>query len=297
MEKFNLDFIGVGGMKCASSWLTFCMEDHPKICFPKERKELHFFNEKFSFSGIYKNWKKNTRFEDNGLKWYKSQFRNCKKENIKGEFSTQYLADEVALKRIKKLFPKVKILMVLRNPVNRAYSEYLFNQRYGGHYKNLSFEEAIEKNPYILEKGLYGKYVKMWMDNFKKVKVVFLDDIKKNPKKIVRDTYDFLGVEKNFVPKHLNVKVNARKKPKFKFVNDSINFAGRTAMKSKLLFKIATLVGLDVLARRIVDSNVKDDSSFEEMKEETKKKLIKFYEKDVKKLEKISGKNLQNWLK
>lgn len=295
MGKSCIDFIGIGGMKCGSTWIADCLKEHPQICFPKHRKELHFFDEKFSFSSFYKNNPKNYRFETLGFDWYKSQFSHC--VGVCGEFSTQYIIDPIACQRIKKVFPDVKIIAILRNPADRAFSEYLYNKRFGGQLKNISFEKAIE-NSWLLEKGLYAKHLKRYLDNFSKVKIMILEEVKKNPEKEIQSLYEFLGVSEDFVPSCLNKKINKRMMAKYSFINDIVNFGINFVIKNnlKFLFKIGTLLYLDVLVDGIRKKNVKE-LKFKLMHPETREKLVDFCREDVSDLENLLGKDLSFWLK
>ena len=181
-DSFKLDFVGIGAPKAATTWIAQCLMEHPNICFPKNIKEMHFFNKRHI---AYGNSVQNKNYETKGFNWFKSRFNHCKKNSKKGEFSVSYLSCPAACKRIKKHFPKAKIIVSLRNPIDRVYSAYLYGKRYGD-YKD-SFEQTIKKDKYLLEKGLYGKYLPNYLKNFKEVKIIFVDDMKKNPKKIIQD--------------------------------------------------------------------------------------------------------------
>ena len=137
----EIDFIGVGAQKSGTSWIYACLYEHPEICAPI--KEIHYFSRE-------RNFKK-------GIEWYKNIFNTCKKGQLKGEFSTTYLYDGKTPDRIKKEFPNTKIIISLRNPVDRAFSHYR-NEIKGGHIpKNTTFEEAMKNDKSIVEQGMYYK--------------------------------------------------------------------------------------------------------------------------------------------
>ncbi len=298
MGKFEIDFIGVGGMKCASTWLASCLREHPQICLPKHRKELRFFNKRIYNSDFFERKPRiHGRCGIFGLEWYGAQFSHCKEKSKKGEFSPQYFIDPVACQRIKKTFPRVKIIAILRNPVERAYSEYLASKKFGGQSKRFNFRETIEKNPSVLEKGFYAKHLKKYLNSFSEVKIIFLDDVKKNPEKEIQLVYEFLEVDKNFVPRNLEKRVFEGKLARFQFINDIVNFGINFVIKHnlKFVYKIGTLLYLDLLIDGIRKKNVKPGKR-ESIGSEDRKMLIDFYRKDIKELEKLAGKDLKNWL-
>ena len=122
-------FIIVGAQKCGTSSLYRALIQHPLV-EPAGTKEVHFFDLNFG----------------RGLSWYRSHFpppsRREGRRTITGESSPYYLFHPHAAARIAQLVPRAKLLVLLRNPVDRAYSHYQHQVRRGR--ETLSFEEAIE---------------------------------------------------------------------------------------------------------------------------------------------------------
>lgn len=144
------DFLIIGAQKGGTTSLWDYLLQHPQVLSNYDnRKEIQFFDQKFK----------------KGLYWYKAHFETQKfirekKEvfnggNIlTGEATTHYIFHPLAPKRIKSILPNVKIIVLLRNPVSRAYSHYHHEVR--KHRENLSFKEAIKFEPMRL-KGSYEK--------------------------------------------------------------------------------------------------------------------------------------------
>src|SRR5690606_30424745 len=103
----KIDFIGIGASKSASSWVYQCLSEHPSICASR-RKEIRFFDNIHNFK--------------KGLVWYFSFFPEKKEGQLMGEFSPMYIELTQTAKRIKELFPDVKMIAIFRNPVERIYS-------------------------------------------------------------------------------------------------------------------------------------------------------------------------------
>ena len=207
MLKNKLKFIGIGAYKCGTTWLAQCLREHPDICIPRI-KEVEFFSKKFKNGGfVYSHY-------DKGTDWYEKQFDECE-DNVScmGEFSNAYLYDKDSAKLIKKTLPNIKLLLCLRNPVDRAYSEYLWDKLNfkRGKYKGIIMEE-IKSGDYV-EHGLYGKYIKRYLELFdlNDIHVVLFDDILHKPREVMKGVYSFLKV-KPFPPPSLMEKINPASK-------------------------------------------------------------------------------------
>jgi len=102
-------YIGIGAMKSATTWLSECLRYHPEI-FISSPKEIHFFSINY----------------DKGMNWYLKHFNKSSNYKSKGEFSVSYLSHPEASKRIKKNLGEIKLLVSLRNPVERFISHYKY---------------------------------------------------------------------------------------------------------------------------------------------------------------------------
>jgi len=126
------DFIIIGGQKCGTTSLFHYLREHPRVRAPT-RKETHYFT---------------THFASQRLAWYRSLFPTLLHRLVDSrirtfEASPGYLYNPYAADRIKNLLPNVKLIVSLRNPVDRAYSHYHHSVRIGK--ETLPFEQAIFK--------------------------------------------------------------------------------------------------------------------------------------------------------
>ncbi|RNI13582.1 hypothetical protein EFE41_03125 [Methanohalophilus portucalensis FDF-1] len=120
------DFIICGAQKAGTTSLLRYLRSHPEIFMPN--KEVHFFD---------RNYLK-------GLEWYKSQFAdNSVSIKVYGEKCPEYMYLENVPERIYQNFPNIKLIFILRNPLERAYSGYWHEVKNGR--ENLPFEKAIKK--------------------------------------------------------------------------------------------------------------------------------------------------------
>ena len=134
------NFMCIGAAKSGTTSLYDILKQHSDIFLPSF-KEPHFFD----IPSVYQN----------GIEWYeKTYFQSVKNEKCIGDFSPTYLFDEHAPERIlNDLGDNVKFIIILRNPVDRAYSHYLHSKR--DEHENLSFKDALslEKNRVYCKKG------------------------------------------------------------------------------------------------------------------------------------------------
>ena len=191
----------VGAAKSGTTSLHNYLKQHPDF-FMTDHKEPHFLinNE----IGVKRVHKAVTTLSD-----YQKMFEGSSEYKYRGESSVMYLPfPDIAIRNIKKYLNKdVKIIIMLRNPVERAFAGYLHNVRYNTS-ENLSFEEAIEKSEERYQKtndmtpdtrylhvGMYYNQVKKYMDEFgKNVHVVIYDDYVSNINRSIKRVFDFLKV-------------------------------------------------------------------------------------------------------
>jgi len=203
------NFFIIGAPKAGTSSLYAYLNDIPGI-YMSPIKEPNYFS-------------RGTFSDDHSLKpirdkkKYLELFKGVKDEKIIGEASPSYLADPDAPKLIHEVSPDAKILISLRDPVDRTFSNYLMLRRVGilksSFLKELEIslqdEEDKIKNKIILERGLYFNNIKRYFGFFGKenVKIIFFENFIKNEKEIVEDILKFLNIDfliKDFKPEIYN---------------------------------------------------------------------------------------------
>ena len=288
----KLDFIGVGAAKAGTTWLAKCLEEHPEIAMATI-KEVNYFN-RGDFYSDNKSWN-----YEKGIEWYESQFPADFENKVSGEFSVDYLYDENTPELIKNDFPDVKILIVLRTPIERLQSIYWW-RRYTDKVEGAeTLEQAIKQNPKYIQNMKYHSYIKKYYDLFSKDNVLILlhDDVKKNPRQVLKKTYSFLDVEPNFKPAVLNKQINNARRSK----SDMLALIGKipnAIRSSRLSFLITSIQGTK-LYKKGIDYYVKLSFSkvkYPSLDSGTKKKLIKIFEEDIKKTSNLIERDLAHWL-
>ena len=295
------NFLIVGAAKCGTSSLHNYLNQHPDIFMPtftdeglKVKEPRFLIKEKVKDrlpKGIW-------NYED-----YKSLFDNVTNEIAIGESTVLYLYYyNEAIKNIKKyLGEDVKIIIMLRNPIDRASSAYLFASRTPQ--ENQTFKEALmnarkrfEKDktlsPMILYKelGLYYKMVKAYMENFKDVHIVLYDDFILQTDLEVRRVFDFLNIINTNDINTDKVINSGGKKWNSRFMKNLL--MGEGGMKKILKFLLPKKVRVNIKERLTNSFTSKADI----INESIKKELLDYYQKDIQLLEKLITKDLSKWI-
>ena len=128
------EFLCIGTQKGGTTTLHEILRRHDELYLPKQ-KELHYFSEEYC----------------RGLEWYRSHFQDAREDQVCGEITPYYMFHKEAASRIKEVLPSVKILVLLRDPVERALSQYFHARRHG--FETLSLETALLKEEERLALG------------------------------------------------------------------------------------------------------------------------------------------------
>ncbi|MGH7589624.1 MAG: sulfotransferase [Gemmatimonadota bacterium] len=188
------DFFLVGAAKSGTTSLFRYLAQHPSIFVPWKKEPNYFADPTVHGGGEY-----------NTLDAYLRLYQDCPRDVRAGDGSASYLPSRSSAARIKDVRPDARILVVLRNPVDRAYSHY-WHQRVR-FTEEMSFEDAIEDEPRRIEQGrpygflyvrtgLYHEQVARFVDLFgSQVRIHLFDDLRSDPDTLFRDVLSFLGVE------------------------------------------------------------------------------------------------------
>lgn len=291
MDK-KIDFIGIGVAKSGTTWVAECLEEHPEILFPGQ-KELFFFNKK----PAYLFYDEKLTNHHKGIQWYLNQFPEPQKNKIMGEFATNYYNDPDAAKEIKKHFPNIKIIAILRNPVNMLYSLYWYGKAAVRTQMPESFEKMVDEGLY-LERGLLYKHLKKFYDHFPKnnIHIILLDDVKTKSKKVLKNLYEFLEVDPNFKPSILDKKSNPALKVRYPIIDKFSHGIIAILDKLNLQKQVRVLITSDFLYNIYKKINLTRGSN-PPMKHKTRNRLIKYYKEDLNKLEQLIDRDLSAWKK
>ena len=288
------NFLLVGAGKSATRSLYNYMIQHPDVFMPKLKEPQFFVAEEAK--GRIQKWVE-------VYPQYESLFRGSEGKKAIGEASVMYLLFyQEAIKNIKKyLGDDVKILMILRNPVERAYSAYNFVHLNNPEEK-YSFEEALDlederfKNGSSLfmqykRMGLYADAVKAYQENFRNVHIMWYDEFRKgDPSVVLKGAFEFLGLNPN-VPIDYTKQWNKGGK---KWKNPFLRWLFMTDNIFKKAYKVFYPQRKGVRNHEYFTQKFMEKT--EPMNPETRKKLIEYFRSDIGKLQLITGRDLSSWL-
>ena len=192
------DFVGIGALKAGTSYLDAMLRSHPQTCMPAAVTEVEFFS----------------RHHERGPAWYEAQFCRCGAP-VRGEVSPQYLFDEACPERIADLLPHARLILSVRDPVLRAYSQYkhwVQEMAFTG-----SFEDYLCEHPGAVERGMYFRLLSRYLRRFgrEQLLVVVFEDMVTHPRQVLAQVYAFVGVDPAFVPADVDAPVNRSGVPRF----------------------------------------------------------------------------------
>lgn len=202
------DFLIIGAQKCGTTSLFFYLSQHPDLNLPA-KKELQFFTFEY-----LKGWS-----------WYENQFPaqyNFEKK-LTGEATPYYLFHPLVPKRVAHHLPKVKLIIMLRNPVDRAYSHYFHEVRHQiiqikdietalfkedsqikEDEKAILSGQMVQSFPHqhrsFLSRGLYAKQIERWLQHFSLSQILFIksEDFFNRPEIELIKVYQFLNIKRVF---------------------------------------------------------------------------------------------------
>jgi hypothetical protein len=305
IEKPNINLFIVGAAKSGTTSLYQYLNQHPDIFFPNVKEPNYYSKAESHNPAAYLKPRKGKFYHEKIIRErdvYFSLFDEAENQSILADSSPSYLWDENAANNIYKDFPKTKIIILLRNPVQRVFSHFLMDLK-DGTQKERSFKQALlndkAQNPKIWGKAhlyteisLYTEQVKRYYETFSKenVKIILYEDFIKNTEKILSDICLFLSIDPNVVktidfnkihnpyviPKNRISKLLLTYKNKLGLVKLLVPKAIKEYLNKELLFKSADKPELSI---------------------EDKKHLYNIFQKDILELEKLTDLDLSVWEK
>ena len=296
------NFLIVGAAKSGTSSLHNYLNQHPEVFMPSYNSEgMKVKEPRFLIKDLVKH-----RLHNGVWTWeeYKSLFNDVIDEKAIGESTVLYLYYyKDAIKNIKeKLGNDVKIIIMLRNPTDRAYSAFQHVSR--GFKEQNSFEESLEMEDGRLERegnltpmvmykdmGLFHEMVKSYQEHFSNVHVIIYDDFSDNTENQMKKIYQFLGISDN---KNIDYETRHNVGGK-RWKNDKMKHLLMRKNTIKSIFKKIIPKGL----RRGIRNNLVSASTNKvpPMKDHTRIMLNDFFREDVKQLSTLLNRDLTHWTK
>ena len=291
------NFIIAGVARCGTTSLYHYLKQHPDIGFPKIKEPKYFSSIHLNFphtgpgdetvdAKIIKDKKK-----------YFELFEGLGGKKAIGEASSDYFYyNQHTISSIKETLGDVKIILCFRNPIERTYSA--FSNLIRDSRENLTFEEALKAEDDRIKQNfdwmwaykngsLYAEGLKNFRENFTNVHVVLLDELEKDPTKIITGVLEFLNVDP-VIDLDTSTKYSHSGKPKNKLI------AKLTDRNNKLFYLVRETI-IKLIPRNILEKVASKMFKKDDINPKTRNQLKAFFQKDISSLSEMLNKNLDHW--
>lgn len=270
-------FLGIGVPKAGTTWLYDLLAEHPQVWVPPNQPEVHFLNREF----------------ERGNSWYAQFFPDKESEYREvGEITPHYLyCESDRIEWVRSALPSIeKLILLLRDPVDRLYSHYWHRRRVEN--LDVSFQSFIDNRPIVVEWGRYSKYVERWLQHFDRNELLVLTterDLVKT-RETRKRLASFLEVDHNLFPEGAGAgKKNQRHLPRFPNAYAMAIWIRRMLRRADIRWpgRVARRLGItDWFGRRKVQK---------QMDPAVRRELSFTYQGDVKRLEQLLEMEFSEW--
>jgi hypothetical protein len=275
MAEYQLNFLAVGPFKTGTTWIYEYLKMHDNICVPKRTKETFFFDKKYS----------------KGIDYYFSYFDQDNTNKILGEIAPSYFHSPEAPYRIHDLNPNCKIIVTLREPIDRLISYYLHMLRRGDIGKETSFRDVLQQENF-LNSSKYYYHLSRWISLFgaANVKILYYELLRDKPDKFVKYLCQAVGVKNLAIQPKISREINTAGVP--------INYdLIRLLYKTTRLLRKRELHGLVNFGKSLGWHNLlfKKNYKFDHIPPEELEYALALISEDIKMLEESLGLDLFVW--
>lgn len=278
------NFLAVGPPRTATTWLYFVLRG--KVGLPRGFKETEFF----------------LRYYGKGIDWYRAHFDQCPPDLPAGEVCPTYFASPEARNRIARHIPDCRIIITLRDPVDRFYSHYRLLRREGWIGPKVTLEEIIRRHirtasgaGNLFDVSRYSHHVKAWRESFgeENVTVLFYEDLEDNPQKFLARVCRFIGVDVKkvtaspFTAQKINSVTHAPRSRRLARAARSVMFRLRE-------HRIDSLIKLTT-SPRLHQFVFEGGEKFAELKPSTERWLRQYFQPEIVALERMLKRDLSSW--
>lgn len=271
MQFSDIDFVIIGAAKSATTWLQAQLQADPEVHMPDA--ELHYFSREYR----------------RGHDWYLSQFGDAGPGKTVGEKSNSYLYEPEAADRLHRVLPHVKLIAQLRNPVERAYSNYCMLLRRGEVGTDIEsyLDPSQGENVRFLVAGNFASHLQAYVDLFgrERLLILFFEGVTNAPEMQMSRVRSHLGLKPQPLTPDGREKVKDRSVPVIP-AHLRKRFAWMKPMVRPLRGAAAFEAVRGTIARETVYPPLTDD---------LRNRLNEYFGPSIEALEKLSGQSLSHW--
>lgn len=287
-------FLIIGGQKCGTTSLYRYLAKHPDV-FMSPVKELRFF----SGEAASRKAAPNEGRAISNFATYCEHFEGASEHQAAGEASPSYIFYPGTAERIHQHLPDVQIIAILRDPIDRAFSEYWHHWRMGRKLNDdfLSFvrSEDVNADPQFgdlrdcVRRGLYYRQLEPYFRLFDREQLLILlhEDLRSDARALAQRTCEFIGVNSDFAPNTIQAH-NRGKMPgvgwKYRIAQVIERWIDWGIPDESTRIKYRHQIRLRLQSRRMTPSD------------RVRRELIPFFEQDVQNLESLVGRDLSGWV-
>lgn len=275
-----VDFLGIGVQKAGTTWIHRMLGSHPEVFLAQgEDKDLRFFSS----------------FYDFGYQWYEDYFQDSGVAKKRGEFSTTYFYCGDAPERVHRYNRDMRLILSLRNPVDRVISNHRHEIRIGHLTGDPSLERGIENNPSYVGQSLYFTQLSKWLEYFplENIHVVVFEELFSNPVDSIQRIFEFLDLSTDFLPPGMEEKVNEGRIPRSRVLDRGVKLSAMGLRRLGLGWLVDGLKRVG-LKRAVSGGNTRSDTAME-IAPATRERLHGMFREENTKLASLLDRDLSVW--
>jgi hypothetical protein len=271
------NFLIIGAAKAGTTSLYHYLRQHPDVFMSAVKEPRYYWQE-----GVAEG-----RLEIFGREAYERLFDDVTSQRAVGEATTHYLNSPTAPERIAADLPEVKLIVSLRNPADRAYSSYL--GRLQGGEERCGVEEAMKPGSYYVESSRYHASLSRYFESFARdrIKVILFDDLVANPRAVMQELFEFLGVDATF-DVDVNATHNRAAVPRWRVANQVLLKTG--LFVHRLLPSAMRNTGITSWIQRLFLRRP------EPLAADLRRQLLEYFRDDIGQTAELIGRPLAHWL-
>lgn len=272
------NFLIVGAPKAGTTTLYEHFRSHPGIFMPR-LKEPRFF--------CHDGRGDRLKYPVQSREEYEALFAEAGEAKAIGEATVHYLRHPQAAARIHEMLPEARIIVSLRDPVDRSYSAFQMNQRNHAANADRSFVEAIRSDPVLQD--TYHEHLGRYFALFprERIAVILLEDLEKRPGPTLAGLFGFLGVDPGFAP-DLGKVANPGGEPRSRLLHGLLSDR-RLIAASRRLLPEAVVAPLKALRARNLEKPP--------LRPADRRVALDFFRDDIERTQDLIGRDLSHWMR
>lgn len=302
------DFLLVGAAKSGTTYLFRCLAEHPKVFTPEVKEPGFLYASGMPVESLRRSIDpvplNRIVTEESGYRDLFSAFGRT--GAVAGEASTPYLyMYRRTIANIDRLYDRTdrspRILIVLRNPVETAFSNYLM-WRYRGK-EQRTFQEAMRHseelwrtgyhNRAYLHKYLYANQVRAYLERFPDARILWFDDLVTDPLDVIANVYKCIQVDASYIPPGIDHRVNPTVRTRKTLT--SFFVYKRNSLTNPIKTLSQWLLPHAFRARLIEKLKIRDEVR-DRLASQDRKRLVDFFSNDIEELQQITKRDLSAWM-